>query len=189
MVNLVKKPEVISGLAILLFCGVGLFLIKNVCGFPSVFPVVTLICMSILALMLIGKALRERPRRGKYMGESEQELSTETATRMRVEEELKPLNAETRAEPRTPNLVLIVGLLTITVMYIIAMDILGFVISTSIYLFGMLLFLGMRRYAGMILTSILTTALIFLIFRTVMYIGLPAGIFDPTKFLYKLLNY
>jgi putative tricarboxylic transport membrane protein len=85
--------------------------------------------------------------------------------------------------------VLIVGLLTITVMYIIAMDILGFVISTSIYLFAMLLFLGMRRYAVMILTSILTTAVIFVIFRTVMYIGLPAGIFDPTQLLYKLLNY
>jgi hypothetical protein len=189
MVNLIKNSDVITGLTILLFCGVGLFLVKDVCGGPAVFPMVALICMSILALMLIGKALRERPRRGKDMGKPEQELLTEAAARMRVEEELKPLNAETRAEPRASNIVLIVGLLTITVMYIIAMDILGFVISTSIYLFAMLLFLGMRRYGVMILTSTLTTAVIFLIFRTVMYIGLPAGIFDPTKFLYKLLHY
>lgn len=180
MANLSKKSDVMSGLAILLFCGLGLFFIKNVHGFPSAFPIVTLSCMGILALVLIVKTIRKRPKQGS---------STGTAAHLRTKEEVKTLNAEPGEEPGVPDVGLIFGLLTITVLYIVAMGILGFTISTFIYLFMMLRFLGMRRYGVIILISTLTTAGIFVIFRTIMYIGLPAGIFDPTQFLYKLLSY
>ena len=189
MTNLFKNSDVISGVVILVFCGVGLLLLKGVHGGPSVFPIVTLVCMSALALMLIGKALRGSTRRRQCMGEFGQESSTEIAASVHIEGEEKTSSSEIRMQPRASNLVLIAGLLTITVMYIMGMSILGFVISTPIYLFAMLLFLGMRRYGVMILTSTLTTVVIFVIFRTVMYISLPAGIFDPTEFLYKLLRY
>jgi hypothetical protein len=36
--------------------------------------------------------------------------------------------------------------------------------------------------------AILTSTVVFVIFKTVMYVSLPGGIFDPTELLYRFIG-
>jgi hypothetical protein len=188
MTQSIKKSDAVSGVVILLFCAVVLYFAKDIEGSPSAFPIVTLSSMAILALLLIVKALRGIVQEGKTLDKSESEPAGEVPSGVESEEASGSGAAGISAKSRIAVRMLIIGLLMITAIYLVAMDIIGFVISTPIYLFVMLLMLGMRRYVLMILISTLTTVVVFLIFRTVMYLSLPGGIFDPTEFIYRLLE-
>ena len=183
MIKLIKKSDAISGLVILCFSGLGLYFAQHIPGSPSAFPMVTLSAMALLALLLIGNSLREVTRGGKTRDKLESELADgESETKSKSD------NADGHAKPKAGKRLVLIGLLLITAIYIAALGVIGFVISTPIYIFVMLFVLGMRRYGLMILISILTTATVFIILRTVMYLSLPGGIFDPTEYIYRLLD-
>jgi hypothetical protein len=188
MTQSIKKSDAVSGIVILLFCGIGLFFAEDIPGSPSAFPIATLSGMAILAIVLIGNALRGIIREGKTLGKLESEPAGEVPGDVESEEEPESGASDVPVKSRTAGRLLIIGLLMITAIYLVAMDFLGFVISTPIYIFVMLFVLGMRKYALMILISTLTTVVVFLIFRTVMYLSLPGGIFDPTEFIYRLIE-
>lgn len=188
MTKSMKKSDAISGVVILVFCGVGLFFAKDIKGSPSAFPIVTLSGMAILALVLIGNALRGMIREGKSPAELESEPAGGVPAGAILEAASESGVSDTPVKSRIGGRLLIIVLLILTAIYLVAMDVLGFVISTPIYLFVMLFVLGMRRYALMILISLSTTVVVFLIFRTVMYLSLPGGIFDPTEFIYRLIE-
>ncbi len=183
MIKLIKKSDIISGLVILCFSGVGLYFAQRIPGSPSAFPIVTLGGMALLAFFLIGNSLRETNRGGKIRDKLESEPADGE-----LETKPKSENTDGHEKSGTGQMLFLIGLLLITAIYIAALDVIGFVISTPIYIFVKLYVLGMRRYVLMIIISILTTASIFLVFRTVMYLSLPGGIFDPTEYIYQLFE-
>jgi hypothetical protein len=63
------------------------------------------------------------------------------------------------------------------VVYVLVLDPLGFVVSTTLFLAGVLLWLRMPAKAALPL-AILGVLAIFVVFRTVMYVSLPAGPVD-----------
>jgi hypothetical protein len=144
--------------------------------------------MAILAVMLSVGALRGKTGGGKTLADLETQLASEISS-----------GGETAAEgigedevsggmsPKRKAL-LTFGLLSITVVYIGLMDWLGFVLATFFYIGSMLLALGMRAYGLIFTISFGTCAVVFLVFKTIMYINLPSGIFDPTEYIYQILG-
>ena len=65
---------------------------------------------------------------------------------------------------------------TIIFLYVATIPYLGFLIGTCIFLFLLLLYNGKLKIISMIITSVLTSGLLFLIFRIFLKISLPAGI-------------
>jgi len=65
----------------------------------------------------------------------------------------------------------------VLVLYVLVLDLLGFVVSTILFLTGVLLWLRVpaRQSIPLALTGVL---LIFMVFRTAMYVSLPAGPVD-----------
>ena len=188
MTESMKKSDVFGGLIILAFCAVGLYFTKDIQGGPCAFPIVTLSGMAVLALLLIGSALIGGTRGGKTLDAFESELAEGIAVDIESEKAAAPETATGPVKQKRKGAGLIVGLLAITAAYLVAMDVIGFVISTPVYIFVMLFVLGIRRYIFMIVTSVLTVTVIFIVFRTLMYLSLPGGIFDPTEFIYRLLE-
>lgn len=179
-----KKSDVISGLCILVFCGLGFYFGRNLQGSAAAIPFVTLSGLGILSVLLIVSAFRrseseEAPAMG-HSGEASEELQR------------KDLAAEETAVQGSQGLPRILrehnlgapALIFLTILYIFAMQPLGFTLSTPVYLFAMMLILGMRGYGKMLSIALLTTIISFILFRTVMYVSLPGGIFDPTEYIY-----
>jgi hypothetical protein len=66
-----------------------------------------------------------------------------------------------------------------SMLYIIVMPYTGFVLSTPVYLFGGMLYFGLKKYRLGVITSLAVTLVIFFLFRYSFQIMLPiAGIFD-----------
>lgn len=63
------------------------------------------------------------------------------------------------------------------VIYVLALDRLGFVVSTTLFLAGVLLWLRMPANKAVPL-AVTGTLVIFVVFRTAMYVSLPAGPVD-----------
>ena len=188
MTKSMNKADVVGGLIILLFSAAGLYFTKDIQGGPCAFPVVTLSGMAVLALVLIGNALRGATRGGKTLEAFESELAEGIAVDFESEKATEPETEAGPAKQKRRGGGLIVGLFAITAAYLVAMDVIGFVISTPLYIFVLMFVLGMRRYIFMIVTSLVTVTVIFIVFRTLMYLSLPGGIFDPTEFIYRLLE-
>ena len=66
--------------------------------------------------------------------------------------------------------------LTVTVIYCLAMDSLGFILCTLVYLPLMMFLLKERKYFQMVLVSGAITATVFLVFNSFLNITLPLGI-------------
>ena len=64
----------------------------------------------------------------------------------------------------------------ITFLYIIAMPYLGFVISTLVYTFGIMFYLGMRNIFALTLVPVGLTLFGYFVFNSLLYIFLPPGI-------------
>ncbi len=63
----------------------------------------------------------------------------------------------------------------ITVAYFVLMYLVGFMISTPIFLFVALLYFKVKSWPVRILVPILTTAAVYVIFTVLLYVQLPAG--------------
>ncbi len=62
-----------------------------------------------------------------------------------------------------------------TIIYVIAMNYLGFIVSTVIFLLFLMYLLKNREYIKMIIVSIVVSIAIQIIFKTVLHITLPSG--------------
>ena len=60
--------------------------------------------------------------------------------------------------------------------YIALLDVLGFAVSTALYLFIAAASIGYRKWGGLTLFSLVTSALLVVVFGTVFYVPLPRGI-------------
>lgn len=67
--------------------------------------------------------------------------------------------------------------IAIILVYIVLMNILGFIIATPLFLITMIYYYGMRNYVKNIIISVGVTALIFTIFKILLAVPLPQGIF------------
>jgi len=68
-------------------------------------------------------------------------------------------------------------IMVITGAYIAFVNYLGFTLSTLIYIFGVMWYLGVRKKLMLILVPTLTTLFVYLIFNKLLMVLLPEGIF------------
>jgi len=68
------------------------------------------------------------------------------------------------------------GLILSIVSYITMISLVGYVIATVLFIFGVMWYLGMRQWSLLILTPILTTLTVYLIFSELLFVMLPAGL-------------
>lgn len=190
MIRTINKADVICGLTIILFCSVGLYMSFSLTGRGKYFPIVSLLGMASLSLTLVVNGLKGQTYKTKTIDELERELkgfSEEVETSENGLCSMEPV-VEPVADARTQRRKIVAALL-VTILYIGLMPFLGFALSTVGYIFLMLFFLGMRRYLFMVIIAVLTDAVIFLTFRTIMYISIPEGLFDPTEYIYQYLGW
>lgn len=64
--------------------------------------------------------------------------------------------------------------------YLFVMQVLGFAISTSIFLFALMTFLGKKGFFRRALAAVLTSIIVWAIFKFFLIIPLPCGEFDFT---------
>lgn len=65
-----------------------------------------------------------------------------------------------------------VGLLV----YMILLNVVGFLIATPIFLIGLIRFYGMKHYPKLVLSSVIVTGIIYSIFKLLLAVPLPTGI-------------
>ncbi|KJS88422.1 MAG: hypothetical protein JM58_01280 [Peptococcaceae bacterium BICA1-8] len=68
-------------------------------------------------------------------------------------------------------------IMLITGVYIAVLNYLGFALSTLIYIFGVMWYLGIRKKIMLILVPTLTTLFVYLVFNQLLLVLLPEGIF------------
>jgi len=66
--------------------------------------------------------------------------------------------------------------MAIIFLYVFTMPYLGYVISTPIFVFGIMLYFGMRNILALILTPLCLTLFGHLVFNNLLYIFLPRGV-------------
>jgi len=144
----VKKADIFVGL-IIIFISVAVFVMtqkfvgKVYTGYgPDRFPRFLAIIWSVLGIMLIFNALRD-----KFF---EEDMKITAYGLMRVS-----------------------AVLGLTIAALIAMNYIGFIAATMIYIFLIMSYLKEKSWAGRIATSIGVTMGIYLIFKYVMVIPLP----------------
>lgn len=169
--NKIAKKDFISGIILIILSGCGVFQLKDIPFRAAIFPEVMLGGIITLAILLILKSLNFT----KMHRQDEHGAIPET-----IDEKEKPSGDE--------NSSLISASLLTMGLYILLMPILGFFLATIFFMFAILFVLKMRRYLLMAFLAVLTSAFVFVIFKTVMYISLPSGIFDPTEYLYRLIS-
>lgn len=169
----VNKRDLICGLILILFSVSAFIYLTDLPFRAAIFPQVMLAGIFSLASLLILKSLniffktQSLPESGKAGAAAE-----------------TPKQDQTNPEDKKA---LVATLVSIT-LYIVLMPVLGFLLSSILFLFTILFVLKMRRYFLMAFLAILTSSLVFVVFKTVMYISLPGGIFDPTELLYRLIG-
>lgn len=60
--------------------------------------------------------------------------------------------------------------------YMAGIAILGFLISTPLFLFGIMWFFSVRKWSTLLISSIATTAVLYFVFLKFLSVSLPAGI-------------
>ncbi|MDI7258510.1 MAG: tripartite tricarboxylate transporter TctB family protein [Thermodesulfobacteriota bacterium] len=71
----------------------------------------------------------------------------------------------------------LIGTMGMSTLYIILLPIIGYLIVTPFFLFGLIRFLGMERWLNNIAVSIGLTAVLYLLFARMLGVPLPGGIF------------
>ena len=164
----VNKKDLSSGLVLIIFSAIAFFHLQGLPIRASIFPQIMLGGIFLLAILLSLKSMgflrRARPGQKETDGEA------------------------SGSAPRPENLALVAVTLATIILYIVFMPILGFFLSTIGFLFAILVVLNMRRYFLMAFLAVITSTAVFVVFKTVMYISLPGGIFDPTEYLYKIIG-
>jgi putative tricarboxylic transport membrane protein len=97
---------------------------------------------------------------------------------------------ESKAPEKTYPILLVLGILA-TAIYIYLQDILGFTISTVLYLASIMIIGRYRKAKVIIASSLIGTFIVLFAFTKIAFLALPAGtgIFaDFTYFLYKILG-
>lgn len=83
------------------------------------------------------------------------------------------------AEKREINVAMVLATVALFALYIFCLSILGFIISTILYLFVQMFLLSVGKKQNLVLFAVISialTVLIYFFFRQVMYLMLPAGI-------------
>lgn len=62
------------------------------------------------------------------------------------------------------------------VIYMVLLNIIGFIFATPIFLFGLIRFYGMKHYPKIVLSAIVVTAAIYSVFKLLLAVPLPTGI-------------
>ncbi|AOT72123.1 tripartite tricarboxylate transporter TctB family protein [Geosporobacter ferrireducens] len=62
------------------------------------------------------------------------------------------------------------------ILYLVAINIVGFAIATPVFLFGLIRFYGMENYVKIAASSVLATAIIYGVFKVLLAVPLPMGI-------------
>jgi putative tricarboxylic transport membrane protein len=60
--------------------------------------------------------------------------------------------------------------------YMVALNIIGFIFATPLFLFGLVRFYGMKHYPKLVLVSIVITGIIYSVFKLLLAVPLPTGI-------------
>jgi|SRR5690554_6931991 len=121
---------------------------------PDLFPRIVMVITVILAVFLVSSTLSQ------YL----KTKSTESAAG--AEEELE-------SDIRLDKLLLVILILFA---YVFCIDAIGYLITTLMFLAVLMYVLENRNYIALISTSIITTALTFYVFRYLMMVPLPPGI-------------
>lgn len=72
---------------------------------------------------------------------------------------------------------LLLGTIGLSVLYVALLSILGFLISTPLFLIILIRFLGYEKWVNNVAASVGLTATLYLLFVTVLGVNLPQGIF------------
>jgi hypothetical protein len=167
------KRDLICGLVLIVFSVVAFSQLTDLPFRAAIFPQVMLASIFTLAIILAVKSYRKMRLARGPSAEAEVIFGT-------VGEEKAPDRPES-------NLLMTATVVTIA-LYIFFMPILGFFLSTIFFVFAILFTLKMRRFFLMAFLAVLTGTVVFVIFKTVMYVSLPGGIYDPTELLYRLID-
>lgn len=68
-------------------------------------------------------------------------------------------------------------LFVLFIVYIVAMNLVGYLVVTPVFILAMMLISGSRKWVEMVITSIAVTALVYLVFQFVFRVQLPRIIF------------
>ena len=165
--DITNKGDFISGVIITIFVAYGFYLLRELPTKAAIFPQFTLTGMGVLGLILSIRSVNWR-NKGKNK---------------KTDREVAP-----KPYPKVEAKLLVFLCLVVFGLYILLMPVIGFLISTVLFIFFILFLQGMKRFFLMLIIACLTALLTFLLFRTIMYISLPSGIFDPTEFFYQIFN-
>lgn len=152
-----KKPDIISGLLGILF---GVYILVAASKFPedvvmrigpAFFPSVLAVLLILFSSLLLCFALM-----GKSKG---------------------PVEKFNFKDPGTQRAG--IALLT-TIVYSVLLNVGGFIVTTILYLFGLMFLLKKRDYLNMALISIGVTLGVFIIFEKFLHISLPLGLLNIT---------
>lgn len=152
-----KKPDIISGLIGILF---GVYILVTAAGFPqdvvmrigpAFFPMVLASLLICFSCLLLCFALL-----GKSKGTVEKFNFKDPGTQRAV-----------------------IALL-VTIIYSLLLNVLGFIVTTILYLFGLMFLLEKRDYLSMSLISVGVTLGVFIIFEKFLHISLPIGLLNIT---------
>lgn len=171
--NKINKEDLISGLVLIISAVFALFHLTSIPSRAAIFPQVMLWGILILSGLLVLKSL-------SLAKISRSDRRRETA-------EPGDQKAKKTASEEKDSVLIAASLITVG-LYISLLPILGFFLATIFFIFAILFVLKMRRYVLMTVLAIVTSGLVFVVFKTVMYISLPSGIFDPTEYLYRLMG-
>ena len=87
-------------------------------------------------------------------------------------------SAEEEADKISPQQILGMAVLfVIFVAYIVLMNMVGYLVVTPFFIFAMMVISGSRRWAEMVISSVVVTAFVYLVFQFVFRVQLPRVIF------------
>jgi|GEM_PF-685198 len=182
----INKPDLIGGFIVMAFCALAFFLGRGLPEEARAFPLFLLGCLAVLGACLAFNGWRGKRVVEKSVFEIELEMEDKVKSQAEAGQPAEPASVA-EPKPESENIFLIFLTVLLAVAYVAALPTLGFTLSTPIFIFVTLRLLGMRRYLTLVLISVLTTVTVFVVFKTVMYVSIPGGIFDPTELMYRYL--
>ncbi|TVT27388.1 tripartite tricarboxylate transporter TctB family protein [Salinicoccus cyprini] len=178
-----RKMDIISG-AVLLVLAIGLFI--STLSFQQMtvakigsafFPQVASIGIGVLSLIMMITAFLKKPVKEDHVAETGAETGTDGTLAVSEEQHI----ADDTSEKEDKKHYGLVGLtLLLLIAYVAVMSLLGFIISTSLYLFIQMVIMATQRdkmkYIIFAVLSIASSVLIYWIFKGFFNLMLPAGL-------------
>ncbi len=130
---------------------------------PTFFPVLLGAMLAVLALLLILNSLLSRRSAG-----SEQDGAVIQGAERLEEDSFSGENISYK---------FLFGTIGLSILYVGLLSILGFLISTPLFLINLIRFLGYERWVNNVVASVGLTATLYLLFVTALGVNLPQGIF------------